>query len=225
MKAELIGQLSLSLSFLFYCLYFLPQIWHNRRPENARTISNWLQLTYVLGYCSDWLYGAAAHLEWQYRCVTLIGILALCYQQWQMRPRLPSNKAHYRRLSTLVAMMVASALIGSLYLPARQPQMVNSLGTLSMLCSIFAFVPQLVRNYQHKNGQAISHAFIAITLICACLDMVSAIFLHWPWPSLVGPPALFLLHLACWLQQAHYRRPGMAEARSTSPQPCTASCP
>jgi len=201
MHLETIGQVSLSLSFFVYCIYFLPQIWHNRKAENARSISVWLQLIYVLGYSADWLYGAAAHLEWQYRCVSLIGLLALCYQQWQMRG--VGGKYRNYLLSTIAVLIM---VIGSLALSfVNLPLPTNGLGTISMLCAIFAFVPQLIANYKSKNGQAISHLFIGITLICAVLDMVSAICLSWPWPSWVSPPALFILHIACWFQQRKYR--------------------
>ncbi len=200
MNAQFIGQLSLSISFIFYCIYFFPQIWHNRKSENAAKISYWLQLIYVLGYSTDWLYGAAAHLQWQYRLVTLIGLVFLCYQQWQMR----SNKYSYLLTLSAVTLMIVLSLTLS-FLPIKELLPVNELGTISMLCAIFSFAPQLVRNYKQKNGQAISHVFIAFTLICAVLDMISAIYLHWPWPSLVSPPALFVLHIACWIQQKSYR--------------------
>ena len=200
MNAAPIGQISLSISFFFYCIYFLPQVWHNRKPENVAKISCWLQLLYMLGYSTDWLYGAAAHLEWQYRCVTLIGLVFLCYQQWQMR----SNKRSYLLTLSAVTLMIVLSL-GLSLLAVKSVLLVNGLGTTSMLCAVLSFIPQLIRNYKQKSGQAISHLFISITLICAALDMISAVYLHWPWPSLVSPPALFVLHVACWVQQRHYR--------------------
>jgi uncharacterized protein with PQ loop repeat len=200
-----IGQLSLSLSFFVYCLYFLPQIWHNRKPSHARYISRFLQLIYVLGYSADWLYGAAAHLEWQYRCVSLIGIFALSYQQWQMRP--PSGgERSYGLHSFAVASMILTSFVFSLFFTIKGTLATNAFGTISMLCAMFALTPQLIRNYKDKNGLAISHFFIGMTLIGCILDMISAIFLHWPWQSLVSPPILFIIQLSCWWQQRFYRK-------------------
>jgi uncharacterized protein with PQ loop repeat len=210
MQLHTIGQLSLSFSFVIYCVYFLPQIWHNRKTENARSISYGLQLIYVLAYSADWLYGAAAQLEWQYRCVTLIGILALSYQQWQMRPAIDDRDHRYKWCTLAVITMITCSLLLSLF--AKQLHFpINGLGLLSMLGAVFAFVPQLFANYRKKTGQAISHAFIAITLVCASLDMISAICLNWPWPSWVSPPALFTLHVFCWWQQRGYRKHVMAQ--------------
>jgi uncharacterized protein with PQ loop repeat len=214
MHLSTIGQLSLSLSLAVYFIYFLPQIWYNQKTGNARSISPWLQLIYVLGYSTDWLYGATAQLQWQYRCVTLIGMLALCFQQWQMRPARETHEINHQKLlrnyginTTAVLLMILSALTFSCSVTLRNVLSTNSLGTISMLCSILALSPQLISNYKNKNGFAISHVFIGITLICAVLDLVSAIFLHWPWPSLVSPVALFLINLGCLLQQRRYRRP------------------
>ena len=213
MHLSTIGQLSLSLSLAVYLIYFLPQIWYNQKTGNARSVSPWLQLIYVLGYSTDWLYGAAAQLQWQYRCVTLIGILALCFQQWQMRPTSEAHQLNHGKLlrnyrfnTTVVVLMILSALTFSHFVTPGKTRSINSLGTMTMLCSILAFAPQLIRNYKNKNGLAISHVFIAITLICAVLDLVSAVCLDWPWPSLVSPPALFTINLSCWLQQRRYRR-------------------
>lgn len=203
MQLYAIGQFSLSVSFLIYCFYFLPQIWHNRKPEYARRISHGLQLTYVLAYSADWLYGAAAHLEWQYRWVSLLGIVSLCYQQWQIRPA--NKNSTYQLSCLLLVLMIGASLLLSAF-PNQITLPTTALGLLSMLGSVFAFIPQLISNYKSKSGLAINHGFIAITLICAVLDMISAVCLQWPWPSWVSPPLLFVLHSACWWQQSCYRR-------------------
>ena len=205
MDTHIIGEISLSISFFLYILYFLPQLWHNHANKGNPHLSFWLQLIYVLGYSADWIYGYTAHLPWQYRWVTLIGIFALIYQHWQMKPLDIKRIPAYFLLTTAVVTLFTFSFLFSL-IPRDQLPPVAWLGTLSVFCFALAFVPQLIHNHQTRNGAAISHVFIGITIACAVLDFISAICLQWPWPSLVAPPLLITLNAYCWLQQRHFRR-------------------
>jgi uncharacterized protein with PQ loop repeat len=206
MPLNIIGQLSLSISCFVYIICFLPQVWHNRNRENARELSYGLQLLYVMSYSSDWLYGAAANLEWQYRFTTLVGLLALCYQQWQMRPsRKDAQLPHYLSVSLLVVLLIGgSQLLGALIPSSQLP--VTVLGILSTFGAAVATLPQIVTNFKHKNGQAISHGFIVTAVFCCILDMISAFSFNWPWPSFVSPPLACALLCFCWGQQTFYRK-------------------
>lgn len=205
MNLSIIGEISLSIAFLLYLIYFFPQLWHNHEQEGTLHLSPWLQLLYIIGYCTDWLYGHAANLQWQYRCVTLVGLACLVYQQWQLKPKNSKEMVPYFLFTGAAVVLITASFLFSL-LPIEYLPSSSWVGMISLACFSVAFTPQLIHNYHIKNGAAISHQFILLTVSCATLDFIAAFCLDWPLPSLVAPPVLIALNGLCWLQQRHYRR-------------------
>ena len=204
-----LGHASLNISAAVYMLYFIPQLLRNaKRRRLARisglqlpTVSWGLQLCYVIGASADLLYGFGLHLPWQYCAVSLSVMLSLCVQQYQLRPMLGKDYRPYIMLCAVCGGAVATCMLLFLCYPRHSILIIA--GILSTACYWVAFVPQLVRNFILKNGAALSCIFIALTMTTAVLDMISALCLHWPWPSLVGPPVIFFTHvIALW--QYHY---------------------
>lgn len=214
-----IGHITLNISLFFYVIYFFPQLWRNYKNVSKSSISYGLHGLYCLAAAADWIYGAGFQMNWQYRMVTAIFALALLIQHLQIRPRCTqSNKQSSYRQLTIAMLILTLVALGLSDIGTALPQSVlTSLGYLSSLCWFAAFIPQIIANHQTKNGKALSHLFILITIITAGLDWVSAVALHWATPSLIAPPCLALLHTLCWWQQSHYRKKALIH--STIKQP------
>ena len=214
LTAHNIGHVALSASFCFYCIYFLPQIWHNAKAANAQSLSRFLHLLFVFGAACDWVYGAGHHLPWQYRLVTFIFLSLLLVQHIQIRPdgKYPLKDKRYLITSAVVLLTYAAAFLLATVAAHYPTSTLNAFGFISSTCWMAAFIPQLVKNYRRRSGLGISHLFIAITFVTAGLDFIAAVYLRWPLPSLVAPPILAALHALCWLQQRYYR----SKARSPS---------
>lgn len=201
------GSISLNISAAIYCIYYIPQLWHNaRRRRIARitgtplpTVSWGLHICYVCSVAADLLYGFAMHLPWQYRAVSIIFMLGLIVQQIQLRPcRLQADSLRsYSFLCIGCAMLLLLSMLLVIFPP--KPSILIAAGYISTVSAWLAFLPQIVRNYQQKHGRALSWYFICLTLLTAVLDFISALCLGWPLPSLIGPPIIFVTHaIALW---------------------------
>src|SRR3989338_11149191 len=83
MTHHVIGEITLSLSTLIYFFWFLPQIYLNFKRKNTDGLSLWMHGLLLLGYSADLLYGFGRHMQWQYRLVTIVGLICLFVQHIQ----------------------------------------------------------------------------------------------------------------------------------------------
>lgn len=216
----LIGQASLDLSTLLYTIFFLPQLFHNakrRRLSRLRgqalpSVSWALHICYITGTAADLLYGFGEGMPWQYRLVSLSFLTALIVQHIQLRPieRDKQKILAYIKLSLCCLSITLIAIL--LLLCHAKPKVLLVAGFISTGGVWLAFLPQLIRNARLKDGRALSQGFILLTLLTAALDMLSAICLHWPLPSLIGPPIIFITHgVALW--QYHTLKPVIVSSK------------
>ena len=205
-----IGNIALNISVGTYLFYFLPQLLHNKNKNNTKNLSWGLHIIYICGMCLDLIYGFGNHLAIQYRLVTIVGLICLMIQHLQ----LCHNKTNNKLATILAAFLYSTAiLVVSLNLKLTSSTY-NTIGLLSQFCWWSAFIPQIIKNYQLKNGSALATTFIALTLSCSVLDLIAAISLGWPYPSIISPPIMIILHSTCWLQKIYYRKKAKLNGRN-----------
>ena len=204
-----IGNIALNISVATYLLYFLPQLIHNARRGKTKHLSWGLHLLYICGMSCDLVYGFGNNLAIQYRLVTIVGLLCLVIQHLQ----LCRHKEDGLAASTIAIILYSAAILCvSLHLKLSNHSY-NLIGLASQFCWWTAFIPQIIKNYQTKNAEALATGFIALTLSCSILDLIAAISLGWPYPSIISPPIMILLHSTCWLQKIYYRnKPSLAQS-------------
>lgn len=209
MTIQTIGHLTLNLSFCLYCIYFLPQILHNRKNNNRHQLSLGLHMLYILGFCADWIYAVGQQMPWQYKTVTAIGLVMMLVQHYQLRPNKTtphSHKSAYYALTILALMLYAFTVNASTNSHILTRHDLDLVGLLSTICFTCTFFPQILKNYRTRTACGLSNTFIKLTLLVASIDFVSALCLNWPWPSLLSPILLFAIHLGCLSQQHYFQR-------------------
>lgn len=208
MNHPLIGLVALNFVTLLYSIYFLPQLWHNARRRQqiqstqTGTVSWGLHFLYVTAICLDLLYGFGQHLPWQYNSITLFNLCAIGIQHYQLRPRHGRHTA-YAYLSTSFALLLGACLFAATM--HLKTTWLNTAGFISVACWSCAYLPQLVKNRQQKNAQALSLVFIGLSIIIASLNFIAALYLNWPLPSLICPPIMFLINSISLWQYYHYQ--------------------
>lgn len=201
-NSNLVGQGALFVSLICYLFYFFPQLIYNQRQKNARNISWGLHLLYLCGMNMDLIYGFGSNLAWQYKLVTIIGLVCLSIQHMQLCKNKP-NPVTFSIVALIIFALGVIPTIASTKIPASD---LNIIGMISQICWWSAFVPQIIKNYQIKSGDALAYSFILLTLSCSILDLVAATCLNWPYPSLISPPIMILMHSICLIQKIYYRK-------------------
>jgi uncharacterized protein with PQ loop repeat len=196
-----LGNIALNISVATYLLYFVPQLIHNHK-HHSQNLSWGLHILYIGGMCCDLIYGFGNHLTIQYRFVTIVGLICLAAQHLQLL----RSKTCKKSMSLLASLLYAAAIMPLVLNIHLNTKTYNYIGLLSQLCWWSAFIPQIIKNYQTKNGDALASMFIALTITCSILDLIAAVCLHWPYPSIISPPIMIALHSTCWLQKKYYQR-------------------
>ena len=203
----MIGRMSLNISFIVYLLVYLPQILHNRRKQHLPSLS--LPMHYILcsSYCLDVLYGFSSDLQWQYKTVSIVGLILLIVQHVQLSKHYQTqNNArviHYHRLFLLAI----STLILYFFIEKQatlSEQTTQTIGFLSRIGFLMYTVPQIIKNKTLKSTHGISIAFVYLSLTLSILDMTSAWCLDWGWPNKIGPPLTISLSLIMLRQRKKY---------------------
>jgi uncharacterized protein with PQ loop repeat len=202
---HMIGELSLSLSTVIYCIWFIPQLWLNFKRKDTQGLSIWMHGLLLFGYCADLLYGFGEHMPWQYRAVTIIGLMSLGIEHIQFGRyglRTRCDTLNYTTISTLALLMFSYALY-NLFEEHHHISYYNIMGGLSAGCWFLYMLPQIVKNYYQKSTKGLSKSFVILSIIISICDTTSAYALGWSWPSLIGAP-LTLVKKTILLWQYRY---------------------
>jgi uncharacterized protein with PQ loop repeat len=195
-----IGNIALNISVITYLLYFLPQLLHNNK-NNTQHLSWGLHILYIGGMCADLVYGFGNHLAFQYKLVSITGLVCLAVQHTQLL----RSKDNRLSMTLLAVLLVCLAIIPLMFNIKLSHAQYNIIGMASQFCWWTAFIPQIIKNYRTKNSDALSSIFIALTISCSILDLIAAVCLHWPYPSIISPPIMIALHAICWAQKKSYK--------------------
>ena len=201
MSVETVGMWSINISFVIYCVYFLPQIIFNQLKHQAASISYGTQSLMVLANLLDLIYGFGFDLQWQYKAVTILTLSCLLFQQWQMY-RDAKHKSYKFHVCILSLYLLVIILIS---LHALNATILEKIGFISMACYAIYWLPQIIKNYQLKSAKGFSFWFIVLNMIALSCDEVSAIAFGWPLPSLISPIVILSFLFIMLAQVIYYR--------------------
>lgn len=203
-----IGEITLSISTVIYCIWLLPQIFLNYRCKNTDGLSLWMHGLLLLGYSADLSYGFGRHMQWQYRLVTIVGLIFLLVQHIQFARyglKTKSIVLNYLFLTILV-MIVFTYAISNFILADHGKQYYDMAGFISDLCWMTYLLPQLIKNYRLKSTAGLSMWFVFFALCLGVLDAISTFMLHWDWPSVLSVGITMLKKLILVFQVVYYRK-------------------
>jgi|GEM_PF-813729 uncharacterized protein with PQ loop repeat len=205
MLSHAIGEISLSISTAIYFIWFAPQLWLNFKRKDTEGLSFWMHGLLFLGYSADLMYGFGLQMQWQYRAVTIFGLVSLSIEHYQFGRyglhRL-SETLNYLAISFLVLLLLGFSLYTLAWTHHTRP-FYNLMGLISNVCWFAYMLPQIIRNYANKSTRGLSVWFVVLSIFLSVCDITSAVSLKWDWPSLVGAP-LTLLKKSVVLFQVYY---------------------
>ncbi|MCX7120480.1 MAG: PQ-loop repeat-containing protein [Gammaproteobacteria bacterium] len=188
MTAHTLGEITLSISSVVYFIWFLPQLWLNFKRKNTDGLSLWMHGLLLLGYSADLVYGFGRHMQWQYRMVTIVGLISLFAQHVQFfRYGLHSRaiKNNFTLLTVLASIAFFYAVFNCTF-GLHSKKYDDVAGFVSDLCWMFYLLPQIIKNYIAKSTVGLSPWFIILAIFLSLLDMTSTFALGWDWPSILG---------------------------------------
>lgn len=204
----IIGEISLNCSFILYLLMFVPQIYHNYKSPHIASYS--LGMHYIL-YSSLWLdlvYGFSSGFQWQYKTVSVIGVLLLTIQHLQLTASFLTKKEWPWLIINLVYLVMFTYatfyFFNTIHHLTERPTAV--IGYTSRLGFLLYSLPQIIKNRRTISAQAISITFVHLSLLLACLDTISAWCLDWGWPNKLASPLTIILLLILLMQCRMARR-------------------
>ncbi|WP_018299058.1 PQ-loop repeat-containing protein [Fangia hongkongensis] len=204
MAASSIGMITINISFLIYCLYFLPQLLHNQLKHKTADISMSTQALMVLANVLDLIYGFGYGLQWQYRAVTILTLACLIIQQWQIYR--DSKKISYHFHLFIVVMILLGVIISTQNAFRLSESILENIGFISMICYSVYWLPQIIKNFQSKSAEGFSLWFILLNLTALVCDEISALTLGWPLPSIISPILIILFLCVLIGQYIYYQR-------------------
>lgn len=213
--ANTIGQISLNISFVLYLVIYLPQIWHNRDPENLKQLSFGLHYIIVTSYSLDLAYSLLKPLPWQYQTVSIVALSLLAIQHLQLIRLALARHNRYLLAGLVGSIVLAVAAIysyGKYHAFLTLPTITLTIGYLSRTGFLIYMLPQIMRNFKHKSADALSTTFLNLSLFLTTLDLISAWCLQWGWPNQVGTPITLLLTVILRLQQRFYAKTSYNDA-------------
>lgn len=207
MNDHLIGEITLTISSAIYFTWFLPQIYLNYKRKSTDGFSLWMHGLLLLGYSADLLYGFGRHMQWQYRMVTITGLIFLFVQHFQFARygmKTKSAVINFSLLSVLVLIVFTYAILNFTLLHHGK-KYYDYAGFISDTCWATYMFPQIIKNFRNKSTKGLSGWFVVISIVLSFFDMTSALMLHWDWPSLLGS-AITVLKKSILVFQIYYYR-------------------
>jgi uncharacterized protein with PQ loop repeat len=188
---SLIGSISLNISFILYLILYIPQIIHNQKSANIAQLSLSLHLLLYSSYLFDLCYGFSNQLPWQYKTVSIIGLLLVSIQHIQLTQFFIMNQR--RLLAKLSIAFLILNFMGLYYFFKVEQgslpyQTTLILGTAARIFGLRYCLPQIIKNKTLKSANALSVQFLCLNLTLALLDTISSWCLNWGWPNKLAAP-------------------------------------
>lgn len=201
---RMIGELTLNFTTFIYFIWFFPQLILTFKNQNISALSFGMHTLLLLGYMADFIYGVGLQLPFQYKIVTISGLLVLIvehYQFWVYHFRYGNEKKIYYAVSGLIVLL---AVLGAQSLTInRAESFYNAIGGLSVLCWVIFAVPQLWKNFSTRSVKGISKPSVWLSIASGAGDAVSAFALAWSWPNKLGA-LIGLIPKCILLMQCYY---------------------
>lgn len=207
MTSHTIGEITLSFSTAIYVIWFVPQLWMNYKRKSTEGLSLWMHGLLFLGYSADLLYGFGRHMQWQYRLVTIVGLIFLFLQHIQFAcysDHTKSEKNNFTVLTLLIIAVFFYAVLNFVWLH-HDKRYYDIAGFISVLCWMTYFFPQIIKNFYQKSTKGLSMGFVVISIVLSFLDITSTFALHWDWPSILSECITLLKKSILVFQIFYYR--------------------
>jgi uncharacterized protein with PQ loop repeat len=204
----LIGQISLNTSFFIYVIWLLPQILLNFKRKDTEGLSMLMHGILYLGFLTDLMYGFGREMQWQYRAVTIIGLLSLTVQHYQFF-RYGLHNAKQKMMFHILSIFCLSLLmyvISTIRSNHTSQQFYDAAGMISNACWLSYMLPQIIKNHLNRSTVGLSLAFIFLSMFLEVCDFTSAWMLGWDYPSKVGPLVTFIGNLILFFQITYYAK-------------------
>lgn len=207
MTSHSIGEITLSISTVIYIVWFLPQIWENFQRKSTQGLSLWMHGLLLLGYTIDLMYGFGRHMQWQYRLVTITGLMCLFVQHIQFALyNLKSKTAYWNYVAlTVLVLIVFVYSILNLTVFHHGKWYYDMTGYVESVCYFSYLFPQIIKNFHEKSTDGLSSLFVVFSILLNLLDFTSALALHWDLPSLLMPTIDFAKKSILVFQIYYYR--------------------
>ena len=206
---HLLGTLSLNVSFVLYLIVYVPQLIHNQRPKNLADLSLGLHCLLLFSYSFDLIYGFLNALPWQYKTVSIVGLILVTAQHLQLL-RLFICQSRQLFIKLNVAFLCVNVLLVYYFLYAARNSLGDSgllcIGAIARICGLLYCIPQIINNKRKQSANAISPFYIYLTLILAFLDSVSSWCLSWGWPNKLAAPLSLCLMFYMLYQTKKYAK-------------------
>ena len=210
MSINEIGSISLNVSLLLYCVYYIPQDIRNLRESCLEHMSFWFHALLFVAATCDFYYGFGYIVQWQYRLVTIIIFTLLLIQHIQLyRLAYRYNRiVMIKRMHCLsvVIIILLLGLLPALLSPISMSVLFITMGWIERICTWGYAIPQIVKNAEQRNSSAISPLFLILAVLTAICDSISAFVFHWGPSTIYGAPVSVVLHLVLLFQYCHYKK-------------------
>lgn len=208
MTAHQLGEFTLSLSSFIYFIWFLPQLWMNFKRKSMDGLSLWMHGLLLLGYSGDLLYGFGRDMQWQYRMVTIVGLICLFAQHiqfWRYGLKTKAAVLNFLFLSLLTIIVFTYAILNFTLLHHGK-KYYDFAGFISDMCWMTYVLPQIIKNFMQKSTKGLSVLFVMISIVLSLLDITSTFALHWDWPSILSECITLFKKSILIFQVVYYRK-------------------
>ena len=193
---NMLGMISLNISFILHILLYIPQVLHNRNFQNIQNLSINMHLILFSCYFLDIFYGFGSSLQWQYCTVAVVGFSLLVIQYLQICYFLKTRDKQLISAVHFGIMLVSVFYVGKFFIiyQAQSPEWLTlTSGYISKVLFIISALPQLIKNWRVENSNALSTHFVLFCIGIACLDTISAWCLDWGWPNKLTYPIMVIM--------------------------------
>ena len=199
---HLIGTTTLNISFATYILLYMPQVLLNLKRKSTDGLSFLMHSILVIGYIADMIYGFGRHMQWQYRAVTLVGLICLALQHFQI--------GYYQKITRrYIFVTLALVLWLALSIYAIQATLPTAIyidaGLIAWATGVVYTLPQIWKNHRFASCLGVSLTFVWLDIMCSTCDTISAWSLGWDYPSKLGSPLELLFGIFLLIQLYYYK--------------------
>jgi uncharacterized protein with PQ loop repeat len=203
-----IGSISLNISFSIYLVWFIPQILLNFKRKNTDGLSLFMHSILCLGYLCDLMYGFGRDMQWQYRTVTIIGLISLSIQHIQIAYyglKSQREKLTYFTFNIIFILLFITSIC-VIKFSHFDKEIFDLLGMCTNTCWLMYGIPQIIKNYSKQSTIGLSTLFICFAIFLNLCDTTSAWALNWDYPSKIGPMLSLIQNFMLLSQVMYYAR-------------------
>lgn len=198
-----LGYFTLRISCIVYLLFLIPQIILNIQRKSVQGLSFTMHSILLIAYICDLGYGIGKQMQLEYIAVSIIGCICLIIQHCQFYILSEILPKYYKLITTITCIL--GLIVISTVIWKASIIVYTVLGFISMIGWLTYTIPQIIKNTNLNNTQALSIMFILFGLTASCCDSISAYILDWGLPNKIGSPVSLCLKLILLIQILLYK--------------------